>query len=88
MDWTKRLKSFGITAVSLLGTVAVAVAVTPEWGNFLVQAHGWLLGLGVPATVVALVGVIIGEAWKQILNNMKISKASTIGAGREELDLY
>jgi len=76
---TKRIKSFLITASSILGTAFLAVTITPEWANFVTFANDKLLGLGIPAVIVALVGVFISEAWKGFLNKRTLAKIELIG---------
>lgn len=71
----KRIKSFLITASSLVGTAFLSVVLTPEWASFLGFANDKLLGWGIPAGVVALVGVLVSEVWKQILNKNIIASA-------------
>lgn len=78
----KRIKSFLITASSIVGTAFLAVVFTPEWASFLHFANEKALGWGVPAVVVALVGVLVSEIWKQILNKITISNAVKEGIAR------
>jgi len=87
----KRIKSFLITASSLLGTAFLAVVLTPEWASFLTFAKDKAIGWGIPVVIVSLVGVIIAEVWKQILNNIAIKKAiknGEINAGGGSLAEY
>ncbi len=79
----KRIKSFLITASSILGTAFLAVVMTPEWASFLTFAKDKAMGWGIPAVVVALIGVLVSEVWKQILNKITINKA--INSGRASL---
>lgn len=72
----KRIKSFLITASSIFTTAFIAATFTPEWANFLLFANDKLLGLGVPAVVIGVLGVLVSEVWKQLLNNHTISKAT------------
>ncbi len=85
---SKRIKSGLITAVSMFGTALVAAIATPQWSSFVVYAHDKAVGWGVPAVVIALLGVIVSEIWKQILNKrtMKMwAGGSGLGSGP---DLY
>lgn len=88
----KRIKSFLITASSILGTAFIALTITPEWANFVTFANDKLAALGVPAVVVALIGVLVSEVWKAILNARAISKAQAegmaVGSSRVGIDLY
>lgn len=86
---SKRIKSFFITAVSLLGTAFVAVTATPAWSSFLNYAHDKALGMGIPAVVITLVGVLVSEIWKAILNaqTLKNVENGSVAASRS-LDLY
>ena len=86
---SKRIKSFLITATSILGTAFVAITVTPEWVNFVTFVNDKATSLGVPAVVIALVGVFIAEVWKSILNARALKKAESMGvAASRSLDLY
>jgi len=75
----KRIKSFLITATSLLGTAFFAVVLTPEWATFLQFAKDKLADWGIPAVILGLIGVFLSEVWKEILN-MKI-KANAVKEG-------
>lgn len=75
----KRVKSFLITATSILGTAFFAVTFMPEWGAFLQLVHDKLASLGIPMAVLAVVGVFISEVWKQILNYRTLAKAEKDG---------
>lgn len=86
---SKRTKSFLITATSLLGTAVFAVTLTPEWVTFVTYANDKLLGFGIPAAIVGLLGVFISEVWKAILNKRTIAKAESLGySAARNLDLY
>lgn len=86
----KRIKSYLIDAASIFGTAFIAITVTPEWANFVSFANEKLLGLGVPAVVVILVGKLISEIWKQILNNriLKEARNTASAINQVSLDLY
>ena len=90
----KRIKSYLIDAVSIFGTAFLAVTLTPEWANFTDFAHQTLVGLGVKEVVVVLLGKLISEIWKQILNEIAIRKAVREGVASSSevivrsLDLY
>lgn len=72
---SKRIKSFLITASSIFTTAFIAVTFTPEWASFLTYANDKLLGFGIPAVVIAVIGVLVSEIWKGVLNKITISKA-------------
>ena len=78
----KRLKSFAITFTSLFITVFASVALSPEWKTFLAYANSKLTEMGLSPVVVALMGVIVSEVWKQVLNNRTIEKAKRTGGAR------
>lgn len=89
----KRIKSFLIGAVSILGTALVAVVLTPEWATLLQDAYAYLAQIGVPASVIAVLGLIVAEVWKAILNKRIASKSgyssiASAKAGEDALDLY
>lgn len=88
----KRIKSFLITASSILGTAVLAVVLTPEWATFVQFANDKLAGWGIPAAVVALIGVLVSEIWKAILNKRMASKEgfSSVASARMSAapDLY
>lgn len=84
----KRLKSGLITLVSILGTAFVAVSSSTQMHNFVIYVQDRAVNLGVPAVVIALIGVIVAEAWKAWLNSRTIAKASQFGSGTRGLDLY
>lgn len=99
MSFSHRIKSFLITflsiAASALGAALVAVLGTPEFGAVLLDFGTWLGSLGVPASVVTMLGLIISEVVRQILNARKIKKAedegvsSSMYAGNaKRLELY
>lgn len=99
MSFSHRVKSFFITflsiAASALGAALIAALGTPEFGAVLLDLGTWLGSLGVPASVVTLIGLIISEAVRQFLNSRKIKKAeeeSVSGAMRagnaQRLELY
>jgi len=75
---SKRLKSFFITASSLLGTALLAIVLTPEFSNFLQLARETLASWGIPTVIIALIGVFISELWKAILNARTIAKQSEV----------
>lgn len=86
---SKRIKSFGITAASLLATAFIAVTLTPEWVTFVTYANDKLLGFGIPAAIVGVLGVLVSEVWKGILNKRTIAKAENLGySASRSLDLY
>lgn len=92
---TKRIKSFLISAASILGTAMVAIVLTPEWATFVTDVYAWLGALGWPASIVAVVGLLVAELWKQYLNHRKMQayekEYGTVGvyrAQRDKLDLY
>lgn len=85
---SKRIKSFLISAASLFGTAFIAVTFTPEWAGLVQDAGNYLVQIGVPASVVTVVGLLIAEGWKALLNARTIAKARGIGAGVNSLELY
>lgn len=90
---SKRIKSFLITASSLLGTALLAVVLTPEWATFVQFANDKLVGWGIPAVIVALIGVFVSELWKAFLNKRMASKqgftsVANAASSRTSLDLY
>lgn len=69
----KRIKSFFISLGSFAIASLSALVLTPEWADFLTWAgatgEAALLGWGVPAVIVIIIGKFIDEIWRQILNN-------------------
>lgn len=88
----KRIKSFLITVSSILGTALLAVVLTPEWATFVQFTNAKLSGWGIPAAVIALIGVLVSEVWKSILNKRMASKEgfSSVASARMSTapDLY
>jgi len=89
----KRFKSFLISATSLVITALAVVIFTPEWATFVQDLYGWLSHAGIPASVVAIVGLLVAEIWKSILNQRMIERyRSDYGAAatrsQSGLDLY
>lgn len=88
---SKRIKSFLISAASVFVTALAVVVLTPEWATFVQDVYGWVTEAGLPASLVAVVGLIVAEVWKSILNKRAASKAgyhSAAVASRNGLDLY
>jgi hypothetical protein len=79
---SKRIKSFFITLSSLVGTALLTVVATPQWADFVTWANAKAAGYGIPLVVVALVGVVISEIWKAILNKHTLMKADERIGGR------
>lgn len=78
---------------SMAVTAFFALVLTPEWAGLVTDLTAWLQHIGVPASVIAVVGVLISEIWKQVLNNRKLERVDMeekmVGAARaEDLDLY
>lgn len=79
-----RIKSFLINWASIIGTslvgAVVAAIFSPEGMSIVAQwianVPGQLIGLGIGAPIAVLVGLIISEVWKDILNKRKIANAS------------
>lgn len=91
---SKRIKSFLMTLGSIAATAFIGVVLTPEWGGFLTWIHEQAAAFGVPAAIVAVVGVFISELWKEFINRRKISDAAedmgvaAVSNHIEDLDLY
>ncbi len=79
MTISKRIKSALITLGSLAMTAIVAVVVTPEWSKVVMDAGAYLAHLGVPASLIAVGGVMVAEIWKAYLNKRILDKASNQG---------
>jgi len=75
---SKRIKSFLISLSSILVTALVAIMATPEWTSLVKDAYGWLSSVGVPASVIGVIGLLIAELWKAVLNKRIISKGSAL----------
>lgn len=88
MTITKRIKSFLISLSSVFATAFIAVVVTPQWAVFTGDVSNWLGQIGIPASLITVVGLLIAEAWKQYLNSRAINQASMLGSGTRGLDLY
>lgn len=73
-DNMKRVKSFLISASSVLLTALVAVVLTPEWGTFIGDVYGWLGSAGVPASLIAVIGLVVAEIWKALINQHKLAQ--------------
>lgn len=87
----KRVKSFLITASSLFFTAFVAVVLTPEWATFVTDVYVYLGQVGIPASIIAVLGLLVAEIWKAILNKRMANQegfSSTVTASRQGLDLY
>ena len=82
----KRIKSFLITASSLIGTSFVAILTTPEWANFVLFTNNKLIALGVPTVIVSVIGVFISEVWKGILNKKILEKQTLIAGSAEDVN--
>lgn len=82
----KRFKSFLITASSILTTAILATVLTPEWAAFLTLVKEKFTEWGVPLVVIALIGVLVSEIWKGVLNRLTIRKYENIGAGSNFAD--
>lgn len=85
---SKRIKSFLITASSIFGTAFLALVVSPEWVNFVTFVNDKAHSLGVPEVVIALVGVLIAEIWKAILNARTMARVERGVAGYQPIDFY
>jgi len=72
---SKRIKSFLITAISVLGTAFLTLVGTPQWAEFVTWANDKAVNAGVPIVLVALGGVFISEVWKAILNRHTLKQA-------------
>ena len=81
MDWNKRFKSFGMGAVSIIGTALVGALVSTDF-QVLIST------LGVPATLGAAVALAIAEGWKAWVNNRILYDASSKGLAMGAVDLY
>lgn len=88
----KRVKSFMISFASVLLTAMIAVVLTPEWGTFVSDVYGWLGSAGVPASLIAVIGLVVAELWKGLINRHKINQykgGGLAGVSRDRsLDLY
>lgn len=91
---SKRIKSFLISFSSILITALAGVIATPEFGGAVVDINNHLVGLGVPAYIIVIGGLLIGEVWKDLLNRIKIEKAisstslNSSSVSLDRLDLY
>ncbi len=61
---SKRIKSGLITLVSIFG----AVMMSPEFVDFTKFTSDKLTDWGVPVAVIGVMGVLLSEIWKQVLN--------------------
>lgn len=91
----KRIKSFLITAVSIFGTAFTTLIFTPQWSDFVnwlgVTSSTYASAHHIPTAIVLVVGVLVAEIWKQILNSYIIRQAGfrSVTAAREQnVDLY
>lgn len=87
---SKRIQSFLISAGTLFVGAFLVVVVTPEWGQFLVWLKASAANLGVPAAIIGVVGVFLGEIVRALINSWKINARArqygqTAGSVRREL---
>lgn len=80
---SKRVKSFLISFVSVLVPALIAVVATPKFSVVAGDFLNYIQSLGVPASVAVVVGLLIAEVWKGILNKRIINdskeKIASIG---------
>lgn len=74
----KRIKSFLITASSIFMTAFATLIFTPEWADFVdwlaSATHNVAAGHGVPTTLVIVIGLLVSEVWKQLVNMYILNK--------------
>jgi len=94
MTFSKRVKSFLITFVSILGTAFASLVFSPQWSDFVawldVTGTDFATNHGIPNALVLVIGLFISEIWRQIINKYILEKRSVVGNSRHdaEHDLY
>lgn len=73
----KRFKSFGIAAVSIIGTALVGALVSNEF-------QALITNFGVSAALVSAIALAVAEGWKAYLNTRTLAKGLATGG----FDLY
>lgn len=78
MSISKRIKSFLISLVSVLGTAFATLIFTPQWADFIswlgVTGNNFAASHGIPTAIVLVVGFFIAEVWKQLINQYILNK--------------
>ena len=63
-----------------MGTALITATFTPEWAGLVSDAGNYLVQLGVPASLVTVIGLVVAEAWKAFLNKRTIAKENAKAA--------
>lgn len=91
----KRIKSFFISLGSLAASSFIALIFTPQWADFTAwvgtTGHNLLLGWGVPAAAIIVIGMFFNEIWRGLINKYIARKegvSSIAGASRAGADTY
>ena len=74
---SKRIKSFLITLISVLGVVVMS----PQFVDFSKFASDKLSDWGIPVAIIGVAGVLLSEIWKQILNWRILSRNDSLAGG-------
>lgn len=89
MSISHRIKSFLIAFLSIAGSALVVTIASPEFGSAVTDFSTYLKAVGVPASLVTLLGLFISEVVRYILNRRALGDdRNSLTAGGSSVELY